>query len=414
MPMLIRTHIQLAKESLARNRMRCFLTCLGIGVGVASVILILSLTGSINNLIDKQINTNGSDLVVVRPKTHKSTIDAILEELMSTNQYLKSNLTLEDVKTVSEMPDVVAAAPLAVSAETVAADISSEETRVVDSATIVGTNEALLSISNLKLKSGNFISGKVKNTAVIGKDLSLELFGTGTEAVGKTFTMLGQKFIVVGLLEEIDDPINFNNVDFDRALLVSADFLKTLDSNLQIQQINVQATSTGSLASLSDQIANKLKETKAGDKNFAVAYGEQISHPAGGLFSIISAMLTVVAGISLIVGGIGVMNIMLVSVSERTREIGIRKAVGASGLNIWCQFLFESLILSLMGGAMGMVIGYVAAFLISIETPFAPYINMDIVWIAVGMSLLTGTVFGLYPAMKAGRKNPIESLRYYR
>ena len=137
-------------------------------------------------------------------------------------------------------------------------------------------------------------------------------------------------------------------------------------------------------------------------------------HPAGGLLSIVSSMLTLVASISLIVGGVGIMNIMLVSVSERTREIGIRKAVGASGGNILLQFLFESLILSILGSLMGFALGYILAFLISLITPFAPHISWQILGITGCVSVAVGIIFGIYPAVKAASKDPITSLKFYR
>ena len=124
-------------------------------------------------------------------------------------------------------------------------------------------------------------------------------------------------------------------------------------------------------------------------------------------------MLTLVAAISLIVGGIGVMNIMLVSVAERTHEIGIRKAIGASNANIFLQFLFESLILCVIGGFAGLLLGYIFAFFVSIVTPFAPYIDLMICLSAIGISVIVGTIFGLYPAIKASRRSPIESLKSY-
>jgi len=122
-------------------------------------------------------------------------------------------------------------------------------------------------------------------------------------------------------------------------------------------------------------------------------------------------MLTLVAGISLIVGGIGVMNIMLVSVAERTHEIGVRKAVGASNMNIFLQFLFEALILCILGGIFGLILGYIFAFLVSIITPFAPYIDINICLSAIAIAVIVGTIFGLYPAIRASRRNPIDSLK---
>ena len=220
--------------------------------------------------------------------------------------------------------------------------------------------------------------------------------------------------MVVGVLDEIEKSINFDNVDFDNALIMDVHTLDKLLGSTQIQQINIKAANTDSLAVISGSIRDKLKDSKSGDENFSVAYGDEISHPASSLFTIVSGMLALVAAISLIVGGIGVMNIMLVSVAERTHEIGIRKAVGASSRNILMQFLFEALILSIFGGIFGLILGYVFAFLVSIVTPFAPYISWEILALTLLTTLAIGIIFGIYPALKAASKNPIESLKHYR
>ncbi|MBQ9020004.1 ABC transporter permease [Candidatus Saccharibacteria bacterium] len=408
MPVLLRTHYKLATSSLRRNRTRSLLTCLGIAIGVSCIILILSLMGSISQLITTQVESTGADLIVVRPTTRQSQIDGIITELTTSTQYLQSSLTIKDVDTIKKLPNVQSVAPLAVSVNTIKGDYQ------VDSATIVGTTPDLQSILNLTLDSGSFLATNfTQNTAVIGHQLAMDLYGTDI-AVGKTFTTLGQKFIVVGVLNTTDNPINFNNINFDRSALLEATQLEKLGQNLQIQQINVKVKTTSDLPTVSTSISDALKTSKSGDINFSVAYGDQITHPAGSLLQIISGMLTLVAGISLLVGGIGIMNIMLVSVSERTHEIGIRKAVGAANSNIFLQFLFESLILSLLGGLLGLALGYLLAFLISLITPFNPYISWQILASALYISLIVGTLFGLYPAIKAARKNPIDSLRQYR
>ena len=190
--------------------------------------------------------------------------------------------------------------------------------------------------------------------------------------------------------------------------------LDKLTGSTQIQQINVKAENTDVLASLSENIKEKLIESKSGDMNFTVAYGDEITHPASNLLNIVSGMLALVAGISLVVGGIGVMNIMLVSVAERTHEIGIRKAVGASAYNILMQFMFESLILCVLGGFLGIVLGYILAFFVSIITPFTPYISWQILVITLLTTILVGILFGIYPALKAASRNPIDSLKHYR
>ena len=225
---------------------------------------------------------------------------------------------------------------------------------------------------------------------------------------------MGEKFIVVGVLDELEKSINFDNVDFDNALIMDVHSLAKLTGSVQIQQINIKAANTDSLNNISDKIKTELSSNKSGDQNFTVTYGDSITHPSSSLFTIVSGMLAIVAAISLVVGGIGVMNIMLVSVAERTHEIGIRKAVGASARNILMQFLFEALILSIIGGIVGLILGYILAFLISIITPFAPFISLDIIAVTFLTTLAVGIIFGIYPALKAASKNPIESLKHYR
>ncbi|MBQ3430577.1 ABC transporter permease [Candidatus Saccharibacteria bacterium] len=407
MSLLLKTHYELAKSSLRQNRTRSFLTCLGIGIGVASIILILSLMGSISSLISSQVSQMGSDLIVVRPSSTRSTVDSVVNELTSSTQYLKSNLTLKDVSLIEKLNNVSSVAPLAVSVNSLQGD------DFVPSATIVGTNANFLKIQNLTLKSGTFLREDAKtNTAVIGAGLANDLYGTD-EPIGKSLTLLGSRFIIVGVLSKVDDPINFNNLDLDSSLFVSAKVLNQIDNSLQIQQINVRATNTDGIEDTVNLIRETLIASKAGDTNFSVLYGEEITHPAGTLFSIISGTLAIVAGVSLIVGGIGVMNIMLVSVSERTHEIGVRKAVGASFSNIFLQFLFEALILTLTGGFFGLALAYVLAFLISLVTPFAPYISWEILAVSFLTSFADGLIFGLYPAIKAAKKNPISSLKFW-
>lgn len=415
MSLLIRTHFDLAKSTLKRSRGRSFLTCLGIAIGVASIILILSLMGSINRLIAAQVKSVGEDLIVVRPTTHKDSVDNVIDELTSSTQYSKSNLTVEDVDYIKNLnPTNLATAEFPV---TKAAPISNNiytlvGERTVDSGVVLGTNSDLAEILNLELKSGTFINEKSQNTAVIGHDLSLMLYGT-TEPIGKTFTLQNEKFIIVGILSESDDPINFNNVDLDSSIIVNINHLREIDPSIQVQQIDVKVATVESVERTANQIKDVLTTTKNGDKNFSVEYGENITHPASNLFNIVSTMLTIVAGISLVVGGIGVMNIMLVSVAERTHEIGIRKSVGATNGNIFGEFIFESLILCLLGGFLGVILGYIGAFFVSVVTPFTPYIDLKICFAALIIPTIVGTIFGLYPAIKAARRNPIDSLKYY-
>lgn len=410
MALLLRTHYKLAKTSIKENRGRSFLTCLGIAIGVASIILILSLMGSITNLVHNEISEIGSDLIVVRPSSTKDELTSIVEELTSANSFQKSSLSIKDIETISGVENVSAVAPIAISTNTIGSD-----NNTLNAVPVLGTNLDFNKIESLPMRYGAFLNeNNEENSIVLGHTLSLSLFNTINSTVGKTVSIMGEKFMVVGVLDEVDKSINFDNIDFDNSAIVNINTLDKITGSTQIQQINVKATNTDSLATTSENIRNELFNQKLGDENFTVAYGEAITHPASNLFTIISGMLATVAAISLIVGGIGVMNIMLVSVAERTHEIGIRKAVGASGRNILMQFLFESLILSILGGIFGLVLGYVLAFLLSVITPFPPYISWEIIAITFLTTIVIGVIFGIYPALKAATKNPIDSLKHYR
>ena len=372
--------------------------------------LILSLTGGINSLISANTDKNNANLILVRPSNNKDVTENIIDELTANSQYTKSNLTLDDVKTLKDIKDVSAVAPIAIT--NTAVSVGNRTYQGVD---VVATSSDLHQIVSLPLKSGQFLGGDLQdNVAVVGYDLATQLFGT-TDAIAKTFSYQGKKFIVVGVLNKIDDPINFNSVDFDRAILINASYANTFETSIQIQQIDVRTANVDSVNDTVSAIKDKLTSSKNGDNSFQIISGNDSNlQPAGSLLSIISSMLTVVASISLIVGGVGIMNIMLVSVSERTREIGIRKAVGASSGNILLQFLFESIILSVIGGLMGFALGYLCAFLISLITPFTPHISWQILIVTGLTSLITGIIFGVYPAAKAASKDPITSLKYYR
>ncbi|MBR3353175.1 ABC transporter permease [Candidatus Saccharibacteria bacterium] len=410
MALLLKTHFKLAKASIKENRTRSFLTCLGIAIGVASIILILSLTGSISNLVKSEINEIGNDLIVVRPTSTKDSITSVVEELTSANTFQNSSLAASDVDAIKKNGNVVAASPIAISNNTVIT-----EKNTLNSVTVLGTNLDFIKIEPLSIRYGAFLTeANEEKSIVLGHTLSLALFNTINSTIGKTVTIMGEKYMIVGVLDKVDKAVSFNNVDYDNAAIIDIKNLEKATGTAQVQQINVKVSNTDSLSSVKEYITTSLTEQKHGDTNFSVSYGDEITHPAGSLFNIVSSMLALVAGISLIVGGIGIMNIMLVSVAERTHEIGVRKAVGASGRNILIQFLFESLILSVLGGIFGMVLGYFFAFLLSTITPFVPYISWKIVGITFATAIIIGILFGIYPAIKAANKDSIESLKHYR
>lgn len=409
MPSLINSNIQLAVESLRKNRGRTFLSALGIAIGVASIVLILSLTGGVNRLVSTSANKNNNDLILVRPSNGKNLTENIIGELTSSNQYSKSSLTFEDLEAIKKIDHVASVAPLAVSSANL--KIGDKSTQPIS---VLATTPNFAESAGLTLKNGQFLASSLQeNVAVIGYKSAMQLFGT-TDAITKTFTYNDQHFMIIGVLDELNDPINYNNVDLDHSVIININFASTFESSIQIQQINVRTKTSDAIASVRDEIDKTLQKNKNGTDSYQIVSGSDNLHPTGSLLSIVSGMLTLIASISLVVGGIGVMNIMLVSVAERTREIGIRKAVGASASHILLQFLFEAIILSVLGGILGFILGYILAFLVSLVTPFAPFISWQILAITGVVTLLIGIVFGVYPAAKASTRDPITSLKYYR
>lgn len=406
MSLLLHTHYKLARSSLKRSRTRALITCLGISIGVASIVLILSLTGSVHQLISSQIHSTGKDVIIVHPKLNQSSLSGLFYNLTSTN-FSSPSLNIAHTKSIKRLDSVTAVAPLSITSRTVKAK------HTIDSVNILGTTSDFVKITHLPLKSGSFLSDHNSSSlksAVIGKSLSLKLFNT-TEPIGKTFTILGQRFIVTGVFATTDDPINLNRLDFDNSIVVNIHRLQKIDPTTQIQQINIKTKNTDALASTANSIKDIIESSD--DHNFTVSYGDQITHPAHQILQLTSSVLALVASISLVVGGIGVMNIMLVAVAERSHEIGIRKAVGATNLHIFIQFLLESLILCCSGGLLGLILGYIVIFLISLSIPFSPFINPTIILAAIVTPIVIGSIFGLYPSLKASLKNPIDSLKIY-
>lgn len=398
-----------ALQSLKMTKMRTLLTVTGVAIGVASITTILSLSSGITHLITSQVNELGNKIAVIRPGVDTTTTNDLLSGIAS-QQYITSSLTEQDLIDINQLDAIEASAPLMI----VNGSTKSDDTTVKNSV-IVATSPSLADISNLPIRDGQFIDSVTnRDTAVIGSQLSVDLFGTD-QSIGQTFTIYGQRFTVIGVLKSTDNPVNFNNVDFDHAAIISLESGKSFNQGIaQIQQINVRAKSTDTLPKLVEDATNTLKKNHHGDQDFTILTGDAIAQPTSRFFTAVASVMAVIAAISLLVGGIGIMNIMLVGVAERTREIGLRKSVGASNGDIIWQFMVESLLISIVGGLIGYAIGYGFAFaLSSLFLTFDPAFTWEIAAIALGTSISVGILFGIYPALRAARKDPIEALRQY-
>lgn len=409
MRLLFVNHLQNARQSLRSNRMRSTLTMLGITIGVASITIILSLSGGASQVVSNQVDSLGGNIAVIRPGAESDTPLQDLAQTPSSQRFTASTLTASDTIAIERVSNVTDVAPMMILSGAVKSSTSEPM-----NAPIVATTPALADISSLDVQSGEFINPELPaNTAVIGAQLSVNMFGTEA-SIGKTITIRGEVFRVTGVLKRTHTPINYNGVDFDEAIIISQEAGRMLNQGaVQLQQINVRSDSVANLDKVIIDINKALLKNHLGEADFTVLSGDQIAQPTNRLFTAIAGTATAIAAISLLVGGIGIMNIMLVSVAERTREIGIRKALGASNFDIVAQFLIESLALSIGGGISGYIIGYIVSFGISTFLPFLPLFTWEIAAIAVTVSLVIGTLFGIYPAVRASRKDPIDALRQY-
>jgi len=408
MPVLFSEHYRTARQSLDRARMRTTLTMVGVAIGVASVTAILALSSGVNRVLDGQVAELGNSVAIVRPKANNPTL-ADLSNPTPLTAYTTSPLEEGDVAAIKKLPNVSAVAPIMTLSGSVRSNSATPQL-----STIVATTPEFIKISEFKIFDGQFLDEQTRdNTAVIGIQLSIDLFGD-EQSVGQRFHIRGQPITVVGVLKRQNQPINYNNIDFDHAAIISFESGKLFNGGVaQIQQINVRAKNSADMSNVKSSVQSTLAKNHDGQKDADVFVGKEIAKPSSNLFKFISVAMAVIASVSLLVGGVGIMNIMLVGVSERTREIGLRKAVGASNTTIVGQFLIEALIISVIGGIVGFLGGYFIAFLVSLAIPYDPSFSWAIAGWALGLSVGVGVLFGLYPAIHAARKDPIESLRRY-
>ncbi len=407
MSLLLFDHIQTAQQSLKRNRLRTALTTLGIAIGIASVTTILALAQGVTQSVSRQVDAVGGNVAVIRPDAETSA--ARNANPLSLQQYATSSLRESDLKLIRDAADGLRVAPIMTLETTLS-------TRDDDSTvgTIVGTSTDLAETADIPLLEGEFIRDAAPITpATIGQELALDLYGE-ENPIGKTFSVRDTSFVVVGTFERLDSPVNYNGIDFDQTVIVRLSDAKKLNGGqVQLQQINIVAESSQDLQAALGTIETELVEAHGGT-DFRIVSGEDVAAPTSQLFTLLTRVMIAIAAISLVVGGIGIMNIMLVSVAERTREIGIRKSVGASSQTILTQFLIESLMLSLIGGVLGLLLGVALAYGLGSVLYFTPVFTGLIVVAGLGLAVLVGAGFGMYPAARAARKDPIESLRQYR
>lgn len=393
--------IKASFDDFKRNKIRTFLTSLGIMVGVMSVVLLIALGLGLKNYIQGQFENLGANLLIIFP-------GSVFSEGSGAGGNFGAGFAggasfdEKDVRTLSKVPDVNYVVPMFMKS----INLETEKEKAVGS--VMGTSEDVFKLLNLEILNGREFSkadvlGKSKK-AVLGYTLAEKLFTDTELAVGKTIKANDQRYLVLGVVKkkgdrEMDNGVfvsysaTFGNINPDKTFFTI--YLGT-SSDKKIQSVKQGAK---------EALLKRYKED-----DFSVTEQSQILSSINQIFGIINTILIAIGSISLFVGGIGIMNIMYATVTERTKEIGIRRAIGATEKDILTQFLSESIILSLLGGVAGLILSAIIVAIIRIFFPAS--LNLVAILVAVGVSSIIGIVFGVFPARRAAKLSPIEAIRY--
>ena len=400
--------LRIALRALFRNKMRSFLTMLGIIIGVAAVIAMVAIGEGARARVEASFAAMGTNLLILLPGASTS-------GGASGGFGTSPSLTWEDLRAIqTELPSVQYAAP-GLRRNT---QIQSEEQNWASG--VVGTSPDYFLLRNWPMADGVALSqqdvdGSTK-VVVLGQTVAAKLFGAGTSPVGQVVRIANVPYDVIGVVAKKGQSPTGQDYD-DVAFIPYSTFLAKLQGGLK-KYLNGMAyvSASGDVGRAQRDVTNLLRDRhhiQAGqDDDFSVRNLAELASAQTESTDTLTTLLASVAGVSLLVGGIGIMNIMLVSVTERTREIGVRMALGAKPRHILAQFLVEALALSVVGGLIGVVIGVSGATGLANELGWPMLIRTDVIFIAVGFSGAVGVVFGLYPARKASRLDPIQALRF--
>ncbi len=409
MKSLTRGHLKAGIDSVRGARMRSFWTMLGVVIGVTSVITVVGIGEGIKQQVSGQIHHMGKDLITIRPaQLHTGSNVAADNVSLLSGLNITGSLTPKDADSVAQAPGVAAAAPLAA----VAGTPSGDNGKYTDGL-VIGTTPALPSLINQSLAYGTFLSDEDTglNTAVLGARTAQKMFNEDVP-LGRGFSFHGQQFIVRGIFNSFDSTPLSQEADFNNAIFIPYDTAETISNGAApTYEILARASSAQQADKTVAAITHSLNQLHGGQTDFSVLKQNQNLASSNSILELLTRLIAGIAAISLLVGGIGIMNVMLVSVTERMHEIGIRKAIGATNGQILSQFIIESGLLSLTGGVIGIALAFGIDIGLRVFTNIRPAISWQVVLLASGVSLLVGVVFGSVPALKAARKDPIEALR---
>lgn len=380
---------KLALRNIQTSKLRSILTMLGIIIGVASVIALVSIGQSSSQSVSSSINSLGTNVLTV------SVLDSD-----------SSDFTIDDVNHLKKLSGVKRVAPV------ISGRVTAKYGTTSSTINVIGTTASYQKIENTKLSSGRFLADidnelRLK-TCVIGSETATDLFGA-ENPVGRTIQLNGTSYKIVGVLQSSGSSMGTSG---DYTIFVPFSTAERLVGSTHISSVYVQAASADQVSFVEREVKYSLLSVFHDSDYYSVSNSQDIMNTMSEVQNTMSLLLGSIASISLLVGGIGIMNIMFVSVSERTKEIGIRKAIGAKRKDILVQFLIEAIVLSALGGLLGVGVGFAAIKIYGLFASASVSLSLPVTALAFGFSLIVGVVFGVFPANKASKLNPIQALRY--
>jgi putative ABC transport system permease protein len=395
--------------SLTANKARSFLTILGIVVGITSVIVMVAFGQGTSASITSSISSMGANLLTISPGgAASSRIGGGFGMGASTN-----SITLKDVAAIkAQVANITAVSPITSSSYQVSAEASNTNV------TVTGTTYDFPTIRNYTVEYGSWFTDtqqdNASRVAVLGPDTASTLFGSADQAIGQKIRVSGQPFTVIGVTKSKGSSGFSNN---DEAVYIPFDaFQAHLSKSAGVSSVYVEASSQDVMTQVEADISTLLLTrhgiADSADADFRIQNQADIASTLSTITTTLTLLLGSIAGISLVVGGIGIMNMMLTTVTERIREIGLRKALGATRSDLTSQFLAEAIALTMMGGIVGIALGWLISLAITMFSSYTTTVSLYAVLLAVGVSTGIGIVFGYYPARRAAKLDPIEALRY--
>ena len=398
--------LKIALKALNNNKLRCFLTMLGIIIGVASVITMLAIGQGSKNSIKAQISEMGSNMIMIHPgNMQRGGVRQSADDMQT--------LEVADYEALKELDGVAAISP---SVNTGGQLVNGNNNYP---STIYGVNADYLDIRKLKVKDGTIFSDHDIQTAakvcVLGKTVVDNLFPGGEDPVGRVVRFGSIPLTVIGVLESKGT----NSMGMDQDDVVLAPYTTVMKRVLAIDYIQGLFASAvdeerteETIDAITETLRSRHRLKDDADNDFEIRSQQELSEMMNSTSDMMTVLLACIAGISLLVGGIGIMNIMYVSVTERTREIGLRMSIGARGIDILSQFFIEAMIISVTGGIIGILVGFLASWLVTVIVHWPVAIQMYSVGLSFVVCTVTGIFFGWYPAQKASNLDPIKALRY--